>query len=51
MKVRISLTVEVDTEGWARDYGVDGAAAIRADVAQYIDSAVRECNPNLKVIR
>lgn len=40
MKVRISLTVEVDPDAWTATYGVEGTAAIRADVKTYIEGTI-----------
>lgn len=54
MKVKISLTVEVDAEAWTATYGVEGAAAIRQDVKTYVEgsidssAAAHECG--LKVV-
>lgn len=50
-RVSISVTVEVDVDGWEQDYGVTGAQDIRQDVKAYVDSVIRECNPNLKVVK
>lgn len=49
MKVTINLTVEVDTEGWTLDYGVEGKAAIRADVKEYVMNVILQSNENLKL--
>lgn len=40
MKVKVSFTVDVDTEVWTLNYGVEGAAEIRADVKTYIENEV-----------
>jgi len=50
VRVRVVFTVEVDVDGWGRDYGVTGATAIRDDVRAYLSSVVRECNDNVKVV-
>jgi hypothetical protein len=42
VRIRIELSVDLDEEAWADEYGVDGAAAIRADVRGYVRNAVRE---------
>ena len=46
MKVSVTVVLEVDTEGWALDYGVEGKAAIRADVKEYVRHTLYECNDN-----
>jgi hypothetical protein len=48
-RVRVSITVEVDVQGWEQDYGVSGTQEIREDVRNYLDSVVRECNDNLSI--
>ena len=48
-RVRVSITVEVDVEGWEQEYGVHGTQAIREDVRSYLDSVIRECNDNLTI--
>jgi hypothetical protein len=40
MKVRITLTVEIDPEEWTTAYGVEGAQEIRADVKQYVANGI-----------
>ncbi|MFF0743001.1 hypothetical protein ACFYVL_21640 [Streptomyces sp. NPDC004111] len=35
MKVRITITVDVDAEAWALDYGLD-LKDVRSDVKEYI---------------
>jgi hypothetical protein len=42
MKVRITLTVEIDPEAWTLNYGVAGAPDIRADVRAYIADLTTE---------
>lgn len=41
MRVKISMTVEVNPEEWTLAYGVEGAAAIREDVKSYIRGQVQ----------
>jgi signal transduction histidine kinase len=41
MRVRVELTVEVDPEVWATEYGVTGAAAIREDVRSKVRHDLR----------
>lgn len=38
MKVRVEVTVDVDPEAWALNYGVEGSAAIREDVKRKVSS-------------
>lgn len=47
--VKISLTLLVDTEGWAMDYGVEGTAEIRKDVKEHVKNLLQESNDNLDV--
>lgn len=47
--VKISLTVLVDTEGWAADYGIEGTTAIRKDVKSYVRNLLQEVSDNLDV--
>lgn len=40
-RVRISLLVDVDVAGWARDYGVEPKPnVVRAEVKEYFEDAV-----------
>ena len=32
MKVRVSVTLDIDPEAWTASYGVEGSQAIREDV-------------------
>lgn len=40
MKVKISLTVEVDPEVWAMNYGTSTAAETRADVQNLVQATI-----------
>lgn len=42
MKVKISVEVDIDPEAWTLNYGVEGAAAIRADVKRYAEGTILE---------
>ncbi len=42
MKVRVTITVEVDPEIWTLEYGVNSTAEIRDDVKTYVVVAVRD---------
>ncbi len=41
MRVRLTLTIEVDPETWTGEYGVEGAAAIREDVRNKVRHDLR----------
>lgn len=41
MKVRLTLTIDLDEGAWSDEYGVVGHQAIGADVRAYIRNAVR----------
>lgn len=43
MKVRVTLSIDVDPEAWTDTYGIEGAAEIRADVKQYVRGLVSGC--------
>ena len=40
MKVKISMTVDIDPEVWTMNYGTEGAAAIREDAKEAIKHSV-----------
>lgn len=42
LRVRVMITVEIDTEAWALNYGVEGRNEIRDDVIAYCGSLVRD---------
>jgi hypothetical protein len=50
VKVKISVTVEVNPQEWTQTYGVEGAKEIREDVKSYIvgqiqgSAAADECS-------
>ena len=51
MKVRISLTVEVDAEGWDMDYGTGTSAkAVREDVQAWVVNTILQSNDNLTAV-
>lgn len=41
-KVRIPLTVEIDVDAWADEYGAGSIAEIREDVRRHIENMVRQ---------
>ena len=49
MKVRVSFTLEVNPEGWADDYGVEGDAAIRKDVREWAKNVLDQTNDNIRI--
>jgi hypothetical protein len=42
MKVRITVTVDIDPEAWTTDYGVTDQTAIRDDVREWATNLVTE---------
>lgn len=42
MKVKVEMTLYVDTESWTMNYGVEGAKAIREDVKVWATNGVRD---------
>lgn len=49
MKVRVVLTVEVDPEVWAAEYGLGSVAEVREDVKAYLLTAATEVETVLAV--
>lgn len=45
MKVTVPLTIDVDTDAWARMYGLAGAAKIREDVRLYVLHSIQSLAP------
>ncbi len=43
IKVSVRLTLEVDMDVWALEYGTDGQAAVRADVKSYALEQIAGC--------
>jgi hypothetical protein len=43
MRVKISLTVEVDPQWWSDEYGTSGNAEVREDVRRYVRTALDGC--------
>jgi hypothetical protein len=41
IKVRVVLSLEVDTEAWGMAYGIDEPAEVRRDVVEYAADQVR----------
>jgi hypothetical protein len=48
MNVKISLTLEVNVEGWMMDYGMD-RAEVREDVKSFVQTLLQEANHNFEV--
>lgn len=42
MKVRVTVTLNIDAEAWETNYGVSGAAAIREDVQTWAHSLLHD---------
>lgn len=53
IKVRIAMTVEVDAEDWAREYGLDPTdkPSIREDVKNYVAQGVVEFPVPLNLLK
>jgi hypothetical protein len=41
VKVRVVITLDIDPETWATEYGVTGARDIREDVVRWADNALQ----------
>jgi hypothetical protein len=41
VKVRVALTVDIDTEAWEADFGVE-RTELRADVQEYVHHMVQD---------
>jgi 6-pyruvoyl-tetrahydropterin synthase len=48
MKVKISVTLEVNVEGWMMDYGIP-KSEVREDVREYVNTLLNESNQNFEV--
>lgn len=42
MKIRVSITVDLDPEDWTLAFGMSGNAEIREDVKEYVLNMVRD---------
>lgn len=40
MKVRVNVTVELDAEAWAEEYGID-ESEVRKDFQEYAENVIR----------
>lgn len=49
MTVVVTVTLEVDAHGWARDYGISGEEAIRNDVNAFLSDALQNISENISV--
>lgn len=47
MPVAVTVILNVDTHGWTRDYGIEGADEIRNDVQAFLTETLRNCNENI----
>jgi hypothetical protein len=50
VKVKVSFTLEVDVEGWMRDYGLL-KEDVREDVQSWARTQLQEANENVEVVR
>ncbi len=48
MRVRVSITVEVDPEEWLAEYGVE-RAELREDVNTYVRCMIEDCEAPMTV--
>lgn len=46
----VNVTIAVETNGWSRDYGIEGAPEIRNDVQAFLTEALRTCNENITLV-
>lgn len=46
MKVRFSITVEVDTDAWMTEYGIE-SRDVREDVKTYLEDVATNSNPHI----
>lgn len=52
MKVRVTMTVDIDPEAWDLNYGTGtDAAAVREDVRTYIENGARDQLETVGVLR
>ena len=42
MKIKVTITLDVDTDAWTLNYGVEGAKKIREDVKTYVFTLVHD---------
>jgi len=42
MKVRVTMTLDIDKDAWTLNYGVESTKAIREDIDTYVTNLVRE---------
>lgn len=42
MKVRIAVTVDVDPEAWAEEYGIE-SSGVREDLKTWVVNAIQQC--------
>ena len=50
MRINVAVTLDIDPEAWAIEYGVEGAAAIRADVKMHAINALKQHYDNIGVL-
>lgn len=42
MKVRVTVTLDVDPEAWTLNYGIEGRSAIAADVREWAHNLLHQ---------
>lgn len=42
MKIKVTLTLDIDPEAWTENYGVESAEEIREDVQSYAHNVITE---------
>jgi hypothetical protein len=50
LTLTVNVTIAVDANGWTRDYGIEGADAIRNDVHSYLTTVLQACNENITLV-
>lgn len=50
MKVSVNITLDIDPEAWATEYGVEGSKAIREDVKQHAANSIKQHFDNVGVL-
>lgn len=50
MKIALNITVEVDADGWCREYGIE-RRQVRADVRRYVETALADAPVPMVTVR
>jgi hypothetical protein len=51
MFVSVTVRLDIDTEAWATDYGLETASEIRADVKEHVQNLVRDHLDSLSLLK